>query len=663
MSDAEERAKKKREEEAELHTKFLNEGLTKRNRKPHPPVADDELSTKQSELQSAFNGKSIWELWCEGNMTRWYIMQWAVSDMGSKAPVAGLGRFLLRTMQLHDATAANEVGSDKGSVKRVCTGLKADSGGDAGVFEEALPAVFAATRRAVFDAPKCMAAIAPLLEQIPSAVTSADDFLSSNFGKELARAKVCIGRPIPHDAFIKPMNLAVGGFGIVDIAWSPVWAKPYALKRQNMAMIVGKDHISKLKIEWRVHRELRSPFILDMLCAYTHGKDLVMALRYMAGGDLSFYIRDAKKKQSKVPSPNDMGHFGLDSLSATKEGITHDCDKLHAKQAMCRFYLAATLLGLEALHAAGFVYRDLKDMNILLDANGQARIADFGLCADVNEKLAKGPSGTKGYWAPEQLDKSEYALTPDYWTFGVCVYHWNCLKLPFPAEEEDGPTVKKEDESGIVKAKILTGKWDRGRPEISKALEGVPQLESLLEGLLTLDPKARLGCGGNGWKDVKAHPYWKDFPWEVMERAMLPAPITPKKTKMNAAPPSTMKEEFVEWANKDIPEGADETFKWWEFVNLELQSEMAIEAGDKDTAHFAQTELDAAPTKSKVTWNDLTAYDSKNTLAQVLKKGGGGGGSSSGGGGGSSTKPSGGSSGGGGGGNDAGGGGGCCVIA
>jgi len=289
------------------------------------------------------------------------------------------------------------------------------------------------------------------------------------------------------------------------------------------------------------------------------------------------------------------------------------------------------LLGLEALHSHGFVYRDLKDMNILLDANGQARIADFGLCADVSKTTTHGPKGTKGYWAPEQLDKSEHGLSPDYWTFGVCVYHWSTLKLPFPAEEEDGPTVKKEDEADIIKKKTLSGEFDRDRKEVKAALKGVPELDSLVTALMTLDPKQRLGSGGNGWKDVKAHAFWKDFPWETMERGMLTAPIIPKKTKMNASMPSTMKEEFAEWAEKDVPENSAETFSFFNTVNDELQSEMAIEAGDKDTAHFARTEVGEEPTPNKFKWADLIDSSSKKSLAQIVKGGGGGSGGGGGG--------------------------------
>ena len=71
----------------------------------------------------------------------------------------------------------------------------------------------------------------------------------------------------------------------------------------------------------------------------------MLVLRLMPGGDLAFYRKATKGLQLDV----------------------------------VRFYMASVVLGLEALHAAGYVYRDLKDHNVLLDASGQARISDFGL--------------------------------------------------------------------------------------------------------------------------------------------------------------------------------------------------------------------------------------------------------------------------------------------
>jgi serine/threonine protein kinase len=51
-----------------------------------------------------------------------------------------------------------------------------------------------------------------------------------------------------------------------------------------------------------------------------------------------------------------------------------------------RFYLCQVLLALEGLHAQGLIHRDLKPDNILLDARGHCKLADFGLSEEAFER-------------------------------------------------------------------------------------------------------------------------------------------------------------------------------------------------------------------------------------------------------------------------------------
>ena len=45
-----------------------------------------------------------------------------------------------------------------------------------------------------------------------------------------------------------------------------------------------------------------------------------------------------------------------------------------------RFYTAEVVLALDAIHSMGFVHRDVKPDNMLLDASGHLKLADFGTC-------------------------------------------------------------------------------------------------------------------------------------------------------------------------------------------------------------------------------------------------------------------------------------------
>jgi eukaryotic-like serine/threonine-protein kinase len=94
--------------------------------------------------------------------------------------------------------------------------------------------------------------------------------------------------------------------------------------------------------------------------------------------------------------------------------------------------------GLAHAHARGLVHRDLKPANVLFDADGRAKIADFGIArvSDTGTLTEAGTLlGTAAYISPEQAAGEPATAASDVYSFGVILFRMLAGRLPFEAEE------------------------------------------------------------------------------------------------------------------------------------------------------------------------------------------------------------------------------------
>lgn len=89
--------------------------------------------------------------------------------------------------------------------------------------------------------------------------------------------------------------------------------------------------------------------------------------------------------------------------------------------------------GMQFLHANGIVHRDLKTMNILLDDQDVAKIADFGLAGIIHDDVKDliGGVGTPHYAAPEVLGKKRYGMKVDIYSYGVVLWELATGEIPW----------------------------------------------------------------------------------------------------------------------------------------------------------------------------------------------------------------------------------------
>ncbi|MGI8631696.1 MAG: serine/threonine-protein kinase [Solirubrobacterales bacterium] len=90
--------------------------------------------------------------------------------------------------------------------------------------------------------------------------------------------------------------------------------------------------------------------------------------------------------------------------------------------------------GLDAVHRAGLVHRDVKPANILMDADGRPLLADFGLAKDSAATVLTAAGQTVGsmdYMAPEQIKGEEVGPPSDIYALGCAVFECLCGRPPF----------------------------------------------------------------------------------------------------------------------------------------------------------------------------------------------------------------------------------------
>lgn len=195
-------------------------------------------------------------------------------------------------------------------------------------------------------------------------------------------------------------EIGSGGFSKVFLARHKSSGVRYALKRIDLSQlsIVNKENIEK---EIEAHLKVSHPYVIRLIDFFPEGlTKLNLVLELCMRGNLFQYLVSRKT----LPD------------------------------AEVRKIFRQTCLAISHIHSCGYILRDLKPENVLLDDNGDIKICDFGWCASLQDnEFRRAKAGTYAYMSPESLRGELQDERTDIWSLGVFLYELYQNKEPFTA--------------------------------------------------------------------------------------------------------------------------------------------------------------------------------------------------------------------------------------
>ncbi|KAL0208058.1 hypothetical protein P9112_010645 [Eukaryota sp. TZLM1-RC] len=185
-------------------------------------------------------------------------------------------------------------------------------------------------------------------------------------------------------------ELGQGQFGQVFLAREKKSKFIVALKVLQKKELERYNYQKQVLQEIEIQRRLNHRNILKLYGYFHDKKRIYMILEYAPGGELYKELKS--------------------------------CGKFRPRRAA--LYITQLIKALRHCHACNVIHRDIKPENILIGADGELKIADFGWAALVNDGRRKTMCGTIDYISPEMINDQPHDHRIDVWAVGVLLYEF-----------------------------------------------------------------------------------------------------------------------------------------------------------------------------------------------------------------------------------------------
>ncbi|UMM11424.1 hypothetical protein L5515_000721 [Caenorhabditis briggsae] len=260
-----------------------------------------------------------------------------------------------------------------------------------------------------------------------------------NKGGKLSINDFEIGRP-----------LGKGKFGSVYLARTKTGHFHCAIKVLFKSQLISGGVEHQLEREIEIQSHLQHPNIIRLYNYFWDAKKIYLILEYAPGGEMYKQLTTQKR----------------------------------FTEAMAGKYMYEIADALSYCHRKNVIHRDIKPENLLIGAQGELKIGDFGWSVHAPSNKRQTMCGTMDYLPPEMVNGNSHSDAVDLWAIGVLCYEFLVGKPPFEHENQ-------ADTYSAIKAGRFT------YPDFVK--KGA---RDLIGKLLVVDPRRRCSL-----QEVKDH-YW-----------------------------------------------------------------------------------------------------------------------------------------------------------